>query len=318
MDTVQDAGRTGFRHLGINPSGAMDKFAAQLCNALLGKTMNSPVIEMHFPAATILFQHATIACVTGANFYGTIDGRPIPLYQPFLISPNSQLQFERLVTGARCYLAVLHDLAVQDWLQSSSTNLKANAGGWQGRSLIKNDCIPFKAGLTIPPAAVSESFIILPWKVDPPKIDNAITCIKGNEWTWLDARSQDRFEKANFSISNLSDRMGYRLSGEALTRDRTDELISSPVDLGTVQLLPNGQLIILMADHQTTGGYPRVAHVGTASLCSLAQMKPNDKIHFQFISLQQAEDYVLSQRKYLDQLRDAATFKIKNLLHGAL
>ena len=112
--------------------------------------------------------------------------------------------------------------------------------------------------------------------------------------------------------------MGYHLSGEALTRKRKEELVSSAVNFGTVQLLPDGHLIILMADHQTTGGYPRVAHISTVSLSSLAQMKPNDQIRFQFISLQQAEDDLVQQRKYLEQLRNAAAFKIENFLHASL
>jgi antagonist of KipI len=112
--------------------------------------------------------------------------------------------------------------------------------------------------------------------------------------------------------------MGYRLFGEELIAEKKDQLVSSAVDFGTVQLLPNGQLIVLMADHQTTGGYPRLAHVSSTSLSSFAQLRPNDEIRFRFITLDQAEDNLIQQQKYLTQLQNACKLKIENFLHAAI
>ena len=112
--------------------------------------------------------------------------------------------------------------------------------------------------------------------------------------------------------------MGYRLYGEELMTEKNEQLVSSAVDFGTVQLLPNGQLIILMADHQTTGGYPRLAHVVSTSLPSVAQLKPNEEIRFRIITLQQAEDDLICQQKYLEQLQNACKLKIENLLHAPM
>ncbi len=112
--------------------------------------------------------------------------------------------------------------------------------------------------------------------------------------------------------------MGYRLYSEELAGKKEEQLVSSAVDFGTIQLLPNGQLIILMAEHQTTGGYPRVAHITSASLPSLAQLRPGDEIYFRFIDISEAENNLLRQRKYLDQLRNACKLKIENLLHASL
>jgi antagonist of KipI len=318
LDTIQDMGRTGYRHLGINPSGCMDIFSAQLSNALLGKKLESPVIETHFPASTFVFQQVTIACITGANFSATINGQPIPLHQPFLVKENSLLKFEKLVSGAHCYISDLHNLQVDEWLQSASTNLKAAAGGWKGRRLWKDDCISYKKDIDIPVTVIKEPFNILHWKASSLQIDKNMNCIKGNEWDWLTQQSQLNFQNSVFSISNLSDRMGYRLYGEELAALTTDQLISSAVNFGAIQLLPNGQLIVLMADHQTTGGYPRIAHVSATSLPSLAQLKPNDEIRFRFISLQQAEDDLIQQQKYLEQLQNACKLKIENLLHAPM
>jgi antagonist of KipI len=318
LDTVQDKGRTGYRHLGINPSGCMDIFSAQLSNALLGKKLESPVIEMHFPASAFLFQQATIACLAGANFSANINDQPVPLHQPFLIKENSLLEFSGLINGAHCYLSILHDLQADEWLHSASTNLKASAGGFKGRRLLKDNFISYKRNIDIPRMLTKESLNILHWKASSLKIDKDINCIKGNEWDWLTPAAQINFQNSVFSISNLSDRMGYRLYGEELAILKTEQLISSAVNFGTIQLLPNGQLIVLMADHQTTGGYPRLAHVSSTSLPSLAQLRPNDEIRFRFISIQQAENDLIEQQKYLEQLQNACKLKIENLLHATM
>ena len=112
--------------------------------------------------------------------------------------------------------------------------------------------------------------------------------------------------------------MGYRLFGENLEAEKNNELVSSAVDFGTIQLLPNGQLIILMADHQTTGGYPRVANVTSCALSSLAQLKPGNEISFKFISVADAEEKMLQQTTYLEQLQSACKLKIENFLHASL
>lgn len=318
LDTIQDGGRSGYRHLGINPSGPMDRFSAQLANALLGKKLEGQVIEMHFPASAFLFQQNTIACLAGADFSATINEQSIPVHQPFLAAENSVLKFTGMVAGARCYLSLLHGLQIDEWLQSASTNLKAAAGGWHGRRLQKDDCIPYKEKIDVPGLFTKESFSILHWKASPLKIDKNINVIEGNEWDWLTLDAQISFQDSAFAISNLSDRMGYRLYGEELATEKNEQLVSSAVDFGTVQLLPKGQLIILMADHQTTGGYPRLAHVCSTSLPSLAQLKPNDEIRFKVVTLQQAEDNLIQQQKYLEQLQNACKLKIENLLHAPM
>src|SRR6188768_1166296 len=99
-DTIQDNGRTGYRRLGINPSGTMDRFSAQLSNALLGKNLNAAVIEMHFPASVFLFQKPTIACLAGGDFSATVNDLPVPLFRPFFVPENSFLKFNGLNSGA--------------------------------------------------------------------------------------------------------------------------------------------------------------------------------------------------------------------------
>ena len=144
LDTIQDMGRYKYQYLGINPAGGMDGFAASVVNILVGNSINEAVIEMHFPAAAFLIEQPTIIAIGGADFLPTINGEAIPLWHPILINKNSVLQFEQLKSGARCYLAIKEELQISKWLGSYSTNLKANAGGYNGRALRKDDVIGFK------------------------------------------------------------------------------------------------------------------------------------------------------------------------------
>lgn len=319
LDTIQDLGRYGHQYLGINCNGAMDKFSMQLANALLGKELDAPIFEMHFPSSQILFEKETIICITGADFLPTINGQSIPLHHPVAVNKNCLLKFEKLQTGARCYISILNELKLEKWMNSFSTNLKANAGGFEGRSLLKNDIIFLKNGLDLYNLLHQKDFLVFPWKAsDVVDTRNEIEFIIGSEWHWLTKDSQDLLQDQWFQITNEADRMGYQLAGQSLEARTNEQLVSSAVCFGTVQLLPSGQLIILMADHQTAGGYPRVAHVISAHLSILAQKKPNDVIRFKMTSLEEAEKKLLNQKKYLQQLQIACKFRMEEFLNAHL
>ena len=164
LDTVQDAGRYGYQHLGINPGGAMDRFAAQVVNYLVGNHACEAVIEMHFPAAAYLFQQDAIIAVGGADFLPSIDGEPIPLWHPIIINRNSVLQFHGIKKGAQCYLAIKGGLDIPLWLNSFSTHSKAGMGGFHGRALQKNDILPFKPHDCYAKFLSGKDFMVLPWQ----------------------------------------------------------------------------------------------------------------------------------------------------------
>lgn len=314
LDTVQDLGRYGYQHLGINPGGAMDHFSASLANALLGKELNAPVIELHFPASTFLFQQACVVCVTGADFMPCINDVPITLQQPFFVSTNAVLQFKSIKKGARCYLSLLNELKIQKWLGSYSTNLKAGAGGYNRRRLEKEDELEFAF---LPHASTNDAITALPWRYNEAVLSsNELEFIPGNEWDWLDVKSQTDFLNNGFAITPASDRMGYRLQGEKLIQQNKQQLVSSAVSFGTVQLLPDGQLIVLMADHQTTGGYPSIGHVISAHLSKLAQKKPGDEIKFAMTSVNSAEEKYAAQQEHLSRLQNTCNLKMQNWLHA--
>jgi len=318
LDTVQDQGRYGYQHLGINPGGAMDRFSSQLANALLGKDFTSPVIEMHFPSSKILFTEATIICITGGDFTPAINGKKIPLNQPVAIDKNTELSLEKNISGARCYLSVLHNFELGKWLNSYSTNLVANAGGFKGGALKKGDIINFKNNFDYKFLLGEIDFKLLPWKgSDNFFFKKEIRFIKGNEWEWLERNSKNDFTETNYIISNNSNRMGYRLEGIVLNLKEDRQLISSGVTFGTIQLLPDGQLIVLMADHQTTGGYPRIGNVISADLPMLAQKNPGDEIKVVEVEIALAEKEIIQQQRDLQHMQTAAKFKIENLLNAS-
>lgn len=318
QDTVQDQGRYGYQHLGINIGGVMDRFSATVANLLVGNHEKEAVIELHFPASVFLFQQPALIAVSGAGFSPAINGEPVPLNQPLFINKHSILQFQRKINGARAYLAVQGGLKLTPWLGSNSTHTKAEAGGFEGRSLKKDDEIPFK--LNGKEAVRKEPFIVYPWKAatawEVNKTDEVLV-LNGHEWNRLTASAQQLFLNEPFTVSGLADRMGYRLKGEPLSVQGHEELVSSGVSFGTIQLLPEGQLIVLMTDHQPTGGYPRIAHIISAHHGRLAQLHTGDTIKFKCTTLPVAEALLVQQQQHLLQLQNACTLKLKEYGYGA-
>jgi antagonist of KipI len=319
LDTIQDMGRFGYSHWGINVGGAMDKFAASVANMLVGNCIDEPVLEIHFPGPQILFDQNALIAITGADFCATLNEEELPLWKPVVVRKNTVLHFPKLNNGARCYIAVHGGPCIDKWLNSYSTNLKAAAGGKDGRPLRKGDEIHFKentiyfAGLLNP----DTNFRALPWSADSIKSyhhPHEISVIPGYEWSQLGKSSQENFMENNFLIHPSSDRMGYQLKGAELHLEQPFELITSGVNFGTIQLLPDGQLIILMADHQTTGGYPRIAHVISAHLPKLAQLRPSDCIKFNLTTIKTAEELLFARKKELQVLQRACADHLNALV----
>jgi antagonist of KipI len=319
LDTIQDTGRYGYQHLGINPCGAMDTFAATVANILTGNEKNEAVIELHFPASSFLFEQKCMIALSGADFCPVLNNKPIPLNTTVTVGENSVLEFKQFRHGERCYLAVHGGFYIEQWLNSFSTHLKAAAGGYDGRQLKKEDVLYLQEPL-FNFTLYHTDFFVLPVSIDvfafydhSPKI----RCIKGNEYDWLEDESKKIFTSCSFHITVQSDRMGYCLEGKTLSTTINKQLISSAVTKGSIQLLPSGQLIILMADHQTTGGYPKIAHVISADIPKLAQMRPNRIVQFKFITLPEAEDLLLLQHQYLQESNEKINLQLNQFFSYA-
>jgi antagonist of KipI len=307
-DSIQDDGRYGYQHLGVNPNGSMDVKAMQIANALVGNTLNEAVIELRFPASSFHFHKTAFIALSGANFLAILNGIKIPTHQAILVPAGSDLKFSKLISGSYGYLAIRGGFQLKSWLGSKSTNVKANVGGVAGSFLRKGDKIELKTH----PHEV-HVIQVLPWRANVSIFYSEkknIRSLVGHELDWLTKKSQADFLKEKFTINPQSDRMGYRLKGVPLKQSKKQELLSTAVTFGTVQLLPNGELILLMADHQTTGGYPRIAHVISADRSALVQCRHNDKITFQWVSREEAEELAVEQANYIKQLQLGCRYKL--------
>lgn len=317
LDTLQDQGRYGYASYGINPGGAMDRFAAAAANFLVGNPAGAAVLEMHFPAPQAMFREDALIAIGGADFLATCDDLEIPTWQPVMVKRNTLLHFQKWKWGARAYLAVHGGFSVPPWMGSRSTHLKAAKGGYSGRPLAKDDTLPTGSGrIDITRSLGGADCRVLHWGVSDRKAyqtENELLLLPGPEWELLTAEAKQLLAEGAFTIAPNSDRMGYRLSGPPLQMTQPYEMISSGVTAGTVQLLPDGQLLVLMADHQTTGGYPRIANVISAHLPRLAQSPPATMLRFGVTTLSVAEVLLFSQMRDLKIMQRSCEDHINQL-----
>ncbi|RFS13507.1 biotin-dependent carboxyltransferase family protein [Emticicia sp. C21] len=306
LSTYQDNGRNGYRYLGINPNGAMDKMAVRLLNILLQNEENEAAIEVHFPGPEILIEKDCIMAIGGADFAPYLldeNQKPeqVTNWRCIWVKAGSILKFKKRISGQRAYIAIKGGFLAKEWLGGKSTNTLLDFNTIKPnyqvdiKTYSKPDFLPYLGASVRPP--YSESPII--------------RLIKGNEYDFLSAGAKKILEDEIFIISQNSNRMGFRLVGEALSLANKIELISSAVDFGTVQLLPDGQLIVLMADHQTTGGYPRLGNIVSVDLPVLAQCSIKDSVRFQFVSLAEAEELLILREQEIRRLRGAIEFLAK-------
>jgi antagonist of KipI len=311
--SIQDIGRHGYRAQGITPGGAMDTLAATLANYLAGNGETEALLEISFPAPDILFAQAAIIAVAGADFSAALNGVPLPHGKPAFVQPGDVLLFEKKIWGAWAYIAIYGGFEATQWLGSYATNTSVGAGGFKGRLLQKDDVLMAKK--SIPPGKI---FFL--WQLAAKEWrqwydnDNIITVLPGNELALLTGEMKQQFFSASFTVARQSNRMGYRLSGPPLQLSQPVTLISAAVTKGTVQLLPSGECIVLMADHQTTGGYPRMAHVTATAIPAMVQAQWAGKVKFNLVSIETAEESLFSLQQWLHQVKHSCAEKYSAIM----
>lgn len=284
----------------------MDQAATRLINILLGNDETQAVIEMHFPAPQIFFEANTIFAIGGGDFMPHLDATQVENWRPIFARKGSSLRFKGKTSGNRAYLSVKGGLRIAEWLGSASTNLIAKSGGFNGRRLEPGDRIKLNQKLK-KPADIHTPLIsnsMIPFYSRFP----TVRIVRGAEFEKLTKTSREGLQNQDFAISGSSDRMGFRLIGDQILIAKPMELVSSAVNFGTIQLLPDGQLIVLMADQQTAGGYPRIAHVISYDLPLLAQLGANDKVAFHMVETQDAEKLALDYEMELNFFRVGCKF----------
>lgn len=296
LDSLQGLPKYGKQQEGFSPGGSMDIVAHAVANALVGNKRNATVLEMHVPAADLVFHKETIFAFTGAASSAIVDNETVYANQPIIVNAGSKLSFNISANGARIYLAV----------QGGFENKK--------RRLLKNDTLNTAASFGYHFEGVGQLHALtLGWTANTQEFyrSNIIRCIQGPDFTTLSKQEIDNFQSKKFEIDMQSNRMGFRLHSEPISHTIQADLLSTAVTRGTLQLTPNGQLIVLMADHQTTGGYPRIGTVISADLPSLAQMPIGSSFRIAWISIEEAEALLLQQETNLQQLENACKFRLQ-------
>ncbi|MFT2011127.1 biotin-dependent carboxyltransferase family protein [Pontibacter sp. 13R65] len=323
LTTIQDLGRFGHQQEGIIVSGAMDCVALRLANLLVGNPERAAVIEAVVQGPHIRFQKDMLLAITGADLSPTIAGEPVSMYRPVLVRKGSLLTFGAPRAGCYSYVAVAGSFELSPVLGSYSTYLKAGIGGVQGRALRAGDvfnCGKVKAGKVFSASSFPASanghtaFVPAHWYPDPSLFpvyqeQPTLRVVRGPEYDLLSENSKQYLWTGKYQISLRSDRMGYHLQGAPLVMATPKELISSAVTFGTIQVPNRGNPIILMADHQTTGGYPRIGQVITADLPLLAQAGPGRIIQFTEVTLQEAHQHYLQLEQNLDTIKRGIQLK---------
>jgi len=302
--SVQDRGRHGHQHVGLCPGGAMDVVSLTIANSLVGNPVDAAAIEITLLGPDLEFEHDTLVALAGGDFEASIPGN-----RPVLLPAGSRLSVTRALRGARAYLAVAGGIAVAPVLGSRSTFMPGRFGGFQGRVLKRGDRLPLGEDSQ---KLSQERFAALKhkrsrsvrWSVPPPTVPDrepiVLHAMEGEHFGHFDANTQRAFFDTVWKIGPESNRMGFRLAGPALTRSSTEEILSGPTALGSVQVPANGVPIALMADHQTTGGYPRIAEIASADVPRLAQLGPNGTLHFARCGLDMAAELRRDLKDRLD------------------
>lgn len=276
LTTVQDLGRWGYQALGVPVAGAMDTRALRQANALVGNGPDAAALEVTLLGPVLRTDAPLVMALTGAAFALAVNdvaapfGRPVavPAGATITIGPRAQ------DTGARAYLAIDGGVATPPVLGSRATHLVSRMGGHQGRALVAGDVVPL--GSAAPSASVHPA-VVTP--VAPPG-DGRLRVLLGPQHDWFDAAVIDRLLSATFAVGRRSDRMGFRLDGPPIATARRAELLSEPVPFGAIQVPAGGEPILLMADRQTTGGYPKIATVIAGDLPAAGQLAPGDAVRF--------------------------------------
>lgn len=303
--TVQDLGRRGHRDAGVPLSGAMDPFALRVANLLVGNLEGQAALEFTLVGPELEFLQDALVAVTGAECENVRSWRPLE------VRAGERLDLGACVRGCRGYLAVSGGIEVEPVLGSRSTYLRGGWGGFAGRALREGDRLKVLARVAARPTGTVSPF---GWQIDqrilpaysPKPMIRAIRGSAPAEWG-------DLLFTAEYKVTAQSDRMGLRLAGENLPRASAGDLLSSAVVPGTVQVPPDGQPVILMADAQTIGGYPQVAHIITVDLPLVAQLRPGDALRFAEVSLEQAHRLALARDRAVAMLREGLAEKLSGV-----
>jgi len=319
LATVQDLGRPGFRESGVTPGGSVDSHAFRIANLLVGNKESDAGLEITLGGLRICFSDEQCIAWCGGAFQVTARGESLPAGRACVLPAGEELSFGSAVSGCRAWLVISGGIEVPFVLGSRSTDFRGGFGGLNGRTLREADVLPLgehSAGtheliVRLRQARSANWGAPSEWAAPIPLAGETILrVVRGSDWSRVSAAALEDFFRKPFTVSPDSDRMGVRLQGPHLELTERDlDFISEAVTPGTIQLPPGGQPILLLADCQTIGGYPKLAHVITVDLPLAAQLRPGDCVRFNEVGLTEAH------RRLLQRDEDLRRFRIGLSLH---
>ncbi len=310
LSSIQDGGRSGYGHLGVPTGGACDPWSLAAANLLLGNDPGDAALEVTLIGPELLALETCAVAIAGADLGARIveEDRPVDPGTGTLVWAGSTLRFEGpaagrsdVPAGARAYVALPGGVDVPRVLGSAATDLRAGFGGLGGRTLLPGDRLA-----PVRTADLSGAGRRWPIEIPCPSPATPVRVVAGPDLDRVGEEILEAFMRTEWRVTPASDRMGLRLAGDSVLRTAaaSAEPISKPMVWGAVQLPPEGQPIVLLADHPTVGGYPVVAVAARADWPVLGQLAPGDVVRFTPSTIADA------QRRYVDQraaLRRAAT-----------
>ena len=294
LTTVQDAGRFGWGHFGVPPAGPMDPFAFRAANLLVGNPPDAAGLEITLAGPVLRASCDCLVAICGAEFDVWVGSLPVPTWHAVFVRAGYEIRFGQRRSGARACLAMSGGIALSDFLGSCATYLPGGFGGFEGRALRAGDQLflgrhresdpLIRAGNAWPRSGR------LPYSPNP-----TLRVVMGPQDDLFTSKGLATFVESEYEVTRSSDRMGYRLSGPAVAHHNKADIVSDGVVTGSVQIPGDGQPIVMMADHQTTGGYPKIATVIRADLPLLAQCLPGDLVRFRAVSIAEAQEALRNQ-----------------------
>ena len=299
LTTVQDMGRYGSQETGMAVSGVMDTRAAALADILVGNDENEAVLEVTMMGPTMEFTEDELIAVTGGDLGAKLDGKPLPRYEAVLIKAGQTVSFGGMYGGSRAYVAFAGGLDVPVVMGSRSTNLKAKIGGIEGRRLGAGDEIGFRSPKTWLPSMAAR-------KLPIPELssrEHTLRVVMGPQDDCFTEEGIAAFLGSAYTISNEYDRMGCRMEGPVITHKNGGDIITDGISFGAVQVPSHGNPIVMMADHQTTGGYTKIACVISVDLPELAQCMPGHTVRFKKVGIEEAQELYCQWKAELERLK---------------
>jgi antagonist of KipI len=293
--TVQDLGRPGYGHLGVSACGAADRLALRLGNLLAGNAEGAAALEMTLLGGRFRFHGAALCVIAGVDFGATLDGIPAELWTPTYVRAGQTLAFGGARSGARCYLCVGGGLRIEPVLGSCSTHIPSRMGGVGGRPLVQGDVLSINE-----PAGAPRPRMIRRCMLDDLRPTTGVLRVTSAAQTASFAqKSLSELYSLPWTVQSDSNRMGVRLAGVALWAPLRGSMTTEGAPLGAIQVTPSGEPVILFVDHQTTGGYPKIACVISTDHWRIGQLRPRQQVRFVHVSFEEARRLLLEQEALL-------------------